>query len=37
MSEAASPVGLDEATAWALFDEFNRRNVIAAYHELEWE
>lgn len=37
MSEAAARVGLDEATAWALFDEFNRRNVIAAYHELEWE
>lgn len=37
MAEAADRVGLDEADAWALSEEFNRRNVVAAYHELEWE
>lgn len=37
MAEAADSVGLEEAEAWALSEEFNRRNVVAAYHELEWE
>jgi quinoprotein relay system zinc metallohydrolase 2 len=37
ISEAAEEVGLEERDAWALFDEFNPRNVTAAYKELEWE
>lgn len=37
IAEAARSVGLEERDAWALFDEFNARNVSAAYAELEWE
>jgi len=33
MSEKA---GLSEREAWALFDEFNARNAIEVYRELEW-
>lgn len=36
MSDAPRAASAD-ATGWALFDEFNARNAIAAYHELEWE
>lgn len=34
--EASEKAGLSERDAWALFDEFNARNAIAAYKELEW-
>lgn len=37
LAQAAREVGLEEKTAWALFDDFNARNVSAAYAELEWE
>lgn len=37
MSEAPAHAALSERAEWALFDEFNARNAIAAYHELEWE
>jgi quinoprotein relay system zinc metallohydrolase 2 len=37
MQEAADTAMQSERSKWALFDEFNARNVIAAYHELEWE
>ncbi|MBS7535683.1 quinoprotein relay system zinc metallohydrolase 2 [Ancylobacter sonchi] len=37
MGEAAERAGLSERDSWALFDEFNARNAIAAYHEFEWE
>ncbi|MBB3770182.1 quinoprotein relay system zinc metallohydrolase 2 [Angulomicrobium tetraedrale] len=37
MSEAPQAVAQEESGGWALFDEFNPRNAIAAYHELEWE
>ena len=34
---AAPGAASNERSEWALFDEFNARNAIAAYHELEWE
>jgi len=37
MEEAAATVGRGEAGRWALFDDYHARNVIAAFHELEWE
>jgi glyoxylase-like metal-dependent hydrolase (beta-lactamase superfamily II) len=37
MEEAAATVGREEAGRWALFDDYHARNVIAAFHELEWE
>ena len=37
LADAAGSVGLGEKDAWLLFDEFNARNVSAAFAELEWE
>lgn len=37
MGDAPALVATAEGKEWALFDEFNARNAIAAYHELEWE
>lgn len=37
IAEAAATVGLSEKESWLLFDEFNARNVTAAFAELEWE
>jgi quinoprotein relay system zinc metallohydrolase 2 len=37
LSEAVDSVGRSEKDRWLLFDEFHRRNVTAAYAELEWE
>jgi quinoprotein relay system zinc metallohydrolase 2 len=37
LKEAMDEIGLDEAENWLLFDEFNARNVAAAFAELEWE
>jgi len=37
LTDAMAQVGQGEAGNWALFDEFNARNVAAAYAELEWE
>ena len=37
LSQAAKSTGLSQRDAWALFEEFNARNVAAAYTELEWE
>lgn len=34
--EASEKAGLSERDGWALFDEFNARNAIGAYRELEW-
>lgn len=37
LAQAAREIGLDERQAWLLFDDFNARNVAAAFAELEWE
>lgn len=37
MSEATREAGQEEASHWALFEDFNPRNATAAFHELEWE
>ena len=37
IQKATDEVGLSEAGNWAVFDLFHRRNVTAAYAELEWE
>lgn len=37
LAQAVATVGQDQRNAWALFDDFHRRNVTAAYAELEWE
>lgn len=37
IAEAVKTVAQDERASWELFDEFNGRNVSAAFAELEWE
>lgn len=37
LEEATVTVGLSERPNWELFDEYHRRNVTAAFVELEWE
>lgn len=37
MEEAVDTVGASAASRWVNFDAFHRRNVTAAYAELEWE
>lgn len=37
LAQAVASVGESERGAWDLFDEFHRRNVTAAYAELEWD
>lgn len=37
ITEAMNTAALGEAQNWELFDEFHRRNVSAAFAELEWE
>lgn len=37
MEQAVAQVGQSERQAWALFDDYNPRNVVAAFAELEWE
>lgn len=37
LAQAVESVGLEERGSWALFDEFHRRNVTAAFAELEWD
>ncbi len=37
MQQAVESVGASERSRWLLADRFHRRNVTAAYAELEWE
>lgn len=37
LEEATATVGLSERQNWELFEEYHRRNVTAAFVELEWE
>lgn len=37
IEEAIASVGQEEAEKWKLFEEYHRRNVTAAFVELEWE
>ena len=37
MQQAVDAAGRGEREKWILFDEYNGRNVIQAYKELEWE
>jgi quinoprotein relay system zinc metallohydrolase 2 len=37
IEEAVASVGLAESGRWLLFDDYHRRNVTAAFVELEWE
>ncbi len=37
ITQAVAEVGLSERPRWLLFDAYHRRNVTAAYAELEWE
>jgi quinoprotein relay system zinc metallohydrolase 2 len=36
IAEAIETVGCDDADSWLLVDQFHKRNVSAAYAELEW-
>lgn len=37
LAEAQKTVAYGERERWRLFDDYHKRNVIAAYTELEWE
>jgi hypothetical protein len=37
LAQAVEEVGWAERGRWLLFDDYHRRNVAAAYAELEWE
>ncbi len=37
IAEAVETVGCDDADHWLLVDQFHKRNVSAAYAELEWD
>lgn len=37
IEQAVATVGQSECGRWALFDEYNGRNVTSAFKELEWE
>jgi quinoprotein relay system zinc metallohydrolase 2 len=37
LAEATEMAGLSEKDAWLLWDEYHKRNVSAAFAELEWE
>lgn len=37
INEATESVGLSEKGKWLLFDDYHKRNITAAFTELEWE
>jgi hypothetical protein len=37
IADAGRTIAQTERRRWALFDDYNERNVIAAYKELEWQ
>jgi len=37
IADAGRTIAQTERSRWALFDDYNARNVVAAYRELEWE
>ena len=37
MEDAVRTVGRSEREKWLLFDDYNARNVVTAFAELEWE
>lgn len=37
IEHAVASVGRSEAEKWALFEDYNARNVVTAFTELEWE
>ncbi|BAN24830.1 quinoprotein relay system zinc metallohydrolase 2 [Caballeronia insecticola] len=37
IQQAVDSIGVDDGQKWLLFDIYHRRNVTAAYAELEWE
>lgn len=37
INQATEEVGLSEKDKWLLFDDYHKRNVTAAFTELEWE
>jgi glyoxylase-like metal-dependent hydrolase (beta-lactamase superfamily II) len=37
IDQAVAGVGSSERKAWLLFDDYNARNVVTAFSELEWE
>jgi quinoprotein relay system zinc metallohydrolase 2 len=37
IAEAAKVAGQSEKSHWQMFDQYNERNAIAAFSELEWE
>jgi quinoprotein relay system zinc metallohydrolase 2 len=37
MQDTAARAGTSQRMGWSLFDDFNPRNAVAAYHEIEWE
>ncbi|WP_244816581.1 quinoprotein relay system zinc metallohydrolase 2 [Caballeronia sp. Lep1P3] len=37
IQQAVDSIGVDERKKWLLYDVYHRRNVTAAYAELEWE
>lgn len=37
LTEALATIGAGEQASWSVYDEFHKRNISAAFAELEWE